>query len=145
MTGTHAGEVPRTLPTGKSFSVRGASIEELRGGKISRHTDYYNLVSSLQQVASLSGISQHQRCRCIGLQPVQPGDGADLRQDGSGTAYRPGWYPEVPTYSNRPHSQLDRIVQTTTCETCASCGASSNSILCNNNMEILCGNSVFLM
>jgi len=53
MTGTHAGEVPGIPATGKSFSVRGASIEELRGGKISRHSDYYNVVSFLQQVGLL--------------------------------------------------------------------------------------------
>ena len=53
MTGTHAGEVPGIPATGKSFSVRGASIEELRGGEISRHTDYYNLLSFLQQVGLL--------------------------------------------------------------------------------------------
>jgi len=50
MTGTHAGELPGIPATGKSFSVRGVSISELREGKISRNTDYYNLVSFLQQV-----------------------------------------------------------------------------------------------
>lgn len=58
MTGTHAGEVPGIPATGKRFSVRGASIEELRGGMISRHSDYYNLVSFLQQVGLLPGVSQ---------------------------------------------------------------------------------------
>jgi steroid delta-isomerase-like uncharacterized protein len=53
MADTHAGEVPGIPATGKSFSVRGASIEELRGGKISRHSDYYNVVSFLQQVGLL--------------------------------------------------------------------------------------------
>jgi len=57
MAGTHAGELPGIPATGKRFSVRGASIEELRGDKISRHADYYNLVSFLQQVGLLPGFS----------------------------------------------------------------------------------------
>ena len=57
MAGTHAGELPGIPATGKRFSVRGASIEELRGDKISRHADYYNLVSFLQQVGLLPGVS----------------------------------------------------------------------------------------
>jgi steroid delta-isomerase-like uncharacterized protein len=36
--------------TGKSFSVRGASITKLREGKIARNTDYWNLTSMLQQL-----------------------------------------------------------------------------------------------
>ena len=53
MTGTHSGELPGIPATGKSFSVRGVSIADLREGKISRNTDYYNLVSFLQQVGLL--------------------------------------------------------------------------------------------
>lgn len=53
MTGTHAGEVPGIPATGKRFSLRGVAIDEWRGDKISRHTDYYNLVSFLQQVGLL--------------------------------------------------------------------------------------------
>ena len=53
MTGTHAGELPGMPATGKSFSLRGVSISEQREGKISRNTDYYNLVSFLQQVGLL--------------------------------------------------------------------------------------------
>jgi len=53
MTGTHAGELPGIPATGKSFSVRGVSIAELREGKVSRNTDYYNLASFLQQVGLL--------------------------------------------------------------------------------------------
>lgn len=36
--------------TGKSFSIRGASITKLREGKIARNTDYWNLTSMLQQL-----------------------------------------------------------------------------------------------
>ena len=57
MTGTHAGEFGGLPATGKSFSVRGVSISELRGDKISRHADYYNLVSFLQQVGLLPRVS----------------------------------------------------------------------------------------
>jgi steroid delta-isomerase-like uncharacterized protein len=53
MSGTHAGDVPGLPATGKSFSIRGASIIELRKGKVSRQTDYYNLVSFLKQVGLL--------------------------------------------------------------------------------------------
>jgi steroid delta-isomerase-like uncharacterized protein len=50
MTGTHAGELGRIPATGKRFSVRGASIAEVREGKISRNCDYWNVVAFLQQV-----------------------------------------------------------------------------------------------
>jgi len=50
MSGTHAGIVPGIPATGKSFSIRGASIYELRKGRISRDCDYWNLASFLQQV-----------------------------------------------------------------------------------------------
>lgn len=58
MTGTQAHSSHFGLPaTGKRFSIRGASITELRYGKISRNTDYWNLASFLQQ---------------LGLMPVPP-------------------------------------------------------------------------
>ena len=50
MTGTHTGDLEGMPPTGKSFSVRGVSISEFYRGKISRHTDYWNLYSLLQQL-----------------------------------------------------------------------------------------------
>jgi len=50
MSGTHTGDVPAMKATGKKFSIRGASILELRKGKISRNTDYWNMASFLQQV-----------------------------------------------------------------------------------------------
>ena len=53
MTGTHTGDVPRMKATGKEYSIRGASVSELREGKISRNTDYWNLASFLQQVGLL--------------------------------------------------------------------------------------------
>lgn len=52
MTGTFLGEVKSApvKPTGKSFSVRGASITEFRGEKIKRHTDYYDGITYLRQM-----------------------------------------------------------------------------------------------
>jgi steroid delta-isomerase-like uncharacterized protein len=49
--------IPTMPATGKTFSIRCASILQLRKGKISRETDYYNLATLLQQ---------------IGLMPRQP-------------------------------------------------------------------------
>ena len=63
MSGTQAGALsgPGALSglgipnTGKSFSIRGASITELRDGKISRNTDYWNLTTMLQQLGAMPG------------------------------------------------------------------------------------------
>jgi steroid delta-isomerase-like uncharacterized protein len=52
MTGTQTGAFSGLgIPaTGKIFSIRGASITKLRGRKIARNTDYWNLISMLQQL-----------------------------------------------------------------------------------------------
>lgn len=51
MSGTHVHSSIPTIPaTGKTFSIRCASILQLHKGKISRETDYYNLVTFLQQL-----------------------------------------------------------------------------------------------
>lgn len=50
MSGTQTGDIGGIPATGKSFSIRGASIIELHEGKISRNADYWNLASLLQQV-----------------------------------------------------------------------------------------------
>jgi len=42
--------IPGMPATGKSFSVRGASIIEFRKGKISRESAYWNMTSFMQQV-----------------------------------------------------------------------------------------------
>jgi len=47
---THTGNHPKLPATGKRFSIRGASVYELKEGKIKRKTDYYNLVDFLQQI-----------------------------------------------------------------------------------------------
>src|SRR5512139_1739439 len=51
MSGTYSHQFPGMPPaTGRSFSVRGSSIMELQGGRISRVSDYWNYLSFLQQV-----------------------------------------------------------------------------------------------
>ncbi len=51
MTGTHKHSSNPAIPaTGKQFSVRGVSIIELRKGKMSRATFYWNLVDLMQQL-----------------------------------------------------------------------------------------------
>ena len=56
--GTHANtirSVPGIPATGKTLSVRGVSIFQLRGGKISRQSEYYNLATVLQQIGLMPG------------------------------------------------------------------------------------------
>ena len=53
MSGTSKGEAFGQKPTGKSFSVRGASITELRGDKIRRNTDYYDGATFLRQIGMM--------------------------------------------------------------------------------------------
>lgn len=49
-TGTQTGDWSGIPATGKSYSIRGASLMELHQGKISRETSYWNLASFLQQL-----------------------------------------------------------------------------------------------
>jgi steroid delta-isomerase-like uncharacterized protein len=53
MTGTNTGDIPEMPATGKNFSIRGSSIMQIRGDKVSRQSDYWNEVSYLQQVGIL--------------------------------------------------------------------------------------------
>lgn len=55
LTGTHAGDLPGLPATGKSFSIRGVSINQMRNGKVSRQSDYWNMMSFLQQVGLMPG------------------------------------------------------------------------------------------
>jgi len=50
MTGTLSGNSPELPATGKSFSVRGATIAQLKDGKIQRNADYWDLATFLRQV-----------------------------------------------------------------------------------------------
>jgi steroid delta-isomerase-like uncharacterized protein len=55
-TNTHAFSAMPTLPvTGKTFSVRVAGIYQLRKGKYSRESGYYNLTTILQQLGLMPG------------------------------------------------------------------------------------------
>ena len=51
MSGTFAhSSMPGVTATGKKFSIPGATITEIRGGKISRVTNYWNMAAFMQQV-----------------------------------------------------------------------------------------------
>jgi steroid delta-isomerase-like uncharacterized protein len=50
MSGTQTGDYPDLPATGKHFSVRGASVAEVQGGRIVRWTDYYDMFTFLQQL-----------------------------------------------------------------------------------------------
>jgi steroid delta-isomerase-like uncharacterized protein len=53
MSGTHHGDFPGMPATGKRFSVRGAAIVELQGGKIRRLSDYWDAATVMRQVGLL--------------------------------------------------------------------------------------------
>ena len=56
MSGGYSNDYPgMPVATGRRFSVRGASIMELRNGKISRISDYWDFASFLRQVGSAAG------------------------------------------------------------------------------------------
>jgi len=48
--GTLKGRLHHLQPTGKGYSVRGASIMELRDGKIKRNTDFYDSATMIRQL-----------------------------------------------------------------------------------------------
>jgi steroid delta-isomerase-like uncharacterized protein len=56
MTGTHRGvlpaskNMPEISPTNKKFSIRGATINQLRNDKVSRETNYYDMASFMMQL-----------------------------------------------------------------------------------------------
>jgi steroid delta-isomerase-like uncharacterized protein len=50
MEGTHVADLPGMPATGRSFSVRGASIAEVKDGKIVRNRDFWSLRDLLKQV-----------------------------------------------------------------------------------------------
>jgi len=58
-TGTHFHSSNSAVPaTGKHSSVRGASIIEMRKGKISRNTDYWDRVTFMQQIGLMPAPSK---------------------------------------------------------------------------------------
>jgi len=54
ISGTHKGDLPGMSATNKTFSIRGATIIELRSGKIKRNSDYWDLATFLKQVGLMS-------------------------------------------------------------------------------------------
>jgi steroid delta-isomerase-like uncharacterized protein len=52
--GTQTGDLPNMPASGRSFSLRGASICEARGGKLARVCDYWDLNTFLKQLGFLS-------------------------------------------------------------------------------------------
>jgi steroid delta-isomerase-like uncharacterized protein len=50
MSGTQKGDMPNLPATGKSFSIRGATIIELEDGKIRRCSDYWDMQAFLRQL-----------------------------------------------------------------------------------------------
>ncbi len=50
---TFSGTDKGVYKTGKKFSVRGISVIEVRGGKISRNVDYYDAATIMRQVGVL--------------------------------------------------------------------------------------------
>jgi steroid delta-isomerase-like uncharacterized protein len=54
LAGTYTGETPAGPVRDRHFSIRGASVVLIEGGRISRFTDYYELTEFYRQVASAS-------------------------------------------------------------------------------------------
>jgi ketosteroid isomerase-like protein len=50
---TFSGTDKGLYKTGKKFSVRGASVFQLRGGKFSTNKDYYDAATIMKQVGAL--------------------------------------------------------------------------------------------
>src|SRR5262245_35367000 len=55
MTGTHRGDMPGLPATGKPFRVRGATVFEIAGGKISGVHDYWDSATLLRQLGLMPG------------------------------------------------------------------------------------------
>ena len=50
---TFSGTDKGVFKTGKKFSVRGVSVIDMRGGKISRNVDFYDVATIMRQVGQL--------------------------------------------------------------------------------------------
>ena len=50
MSGTQSGAIPGLPATGKSFSVRGSTVAQLKDGKIMRNADYWDVMTFLRQL-----------------------------------------------------------------------------------------------
>ena len=54
MTGTHSGDLPGMPASGKTFSLRGVSTFDLRGDRLSRCSDYWDLAWFRKQLGFTS-------------------------------------------------------------------------------------------
>ncbi len=54
MSGTHKGDLPGMPATGKTFSLRGASVFQLRGEKVARCSDYWDMTTFMKQLGLTS-------------------------------------------------------------------------------------------
>jgi len=54
MSGTHKGDLPGMPATGKTFSLRGASVFQLRGEKVVRCSDYWDMTTFMKQLGFMS-------------------------------------------------------------------------------------------
>jgi steroid delta-isomerase-like uncharacterized protein len=53
LTGTQKGDMPGMPATNKRVSVRGSTVIELKDGKISRNTDYWDMATLMRQLGYL--------------------------------------------------------------------------------------------
>jgi steroid delta-isomerase-like uncharacterized protein len=54
MSGTHTGNLPGMPATGKTFSLRGASVFQIRGDRLVRCSDYWDLATFQKQLGFTS-------------------------------------------------------------------------------------------
>jgi steroid delta-isomerase-like uncharacterized protein len=54
MTGTHSGDLPGMPASGRTFSLRGVSTFDLRGDRVSRCSDYWDLATFRKQLGFTS-------------------------------------------------------------------------------------------
>ena len=54
MSGTHTGDLPGMPATGKTFSLRGVSTFELRGDRVTRCSDYWDVATFQKQLGFTS-------------------------------------------------------------------------------------------
>jgi steroid delta-isomerase-like uncharacterized protein len=55
MSGTHTGSIQGLPATGKTFSVRGSTVVQLKGLKIARNADYWDVMGFLRQLGMIGG------------------------------------------------------------------------------------------
>lgn len=54
MSGTQKGDLPGMPASGKTFSVRGASVFQVRGDKFCRCTDYWDMATFMKQLGFMT-------------------------------------------------------------------------------------------